>query len=170
MNEVNSWHIGVAAEALAAARFALYGYYVSVQYGANQPEYDLIVERNGQILKISVKGSKDGSRGLTQGYKKGRSYHKAIDDWLENHHAKTVFCLVQFENKADDQMPDMYLATPEQIAKVLHESRNGMGDTILYVNHKWGPRAVGYGNIEKIPEEWKFTSDRAKELFEDYGK
>lgn len=43
--EVTSRHIGVAAEAAAAALFARAGFDVSVQYGANQPEYDLIVAR-----------------------------------------------------------------------------------------------------------------------------
>ena len=42
MKQISAWHVGVAAEAFAAALFARYGYDVSVQYGANQPEYDLI--------------------------------------------------------------------------------------------------------------------------------
>ena len=54
MDKVSSWHIGVAAEAIAAAQFARFGYYVSVQYGANQPEYDLMAEIDDKILKISV--------------------------------------------------------------------------------------------------------------------
>ena len=33
--EISPWHVGVAAEAYAAALFARYGYDVSVQYGAN---------------------------------------------------------------------------------------------------------------------------------------
>ena len=54
---MNSWHVGVAAEAMVAAQFARYGYDVSVQYGADQPEYDLIASRGDEILKVSVKGS-----------------------------------------------------------------------------------------------------------------
>ena len=38
---MNSWHVGVAAEAMVAAQFARYGYDVSVQYGADQPEYEI---------------------------------------------------------------------------------------------------------------------------------
>jgi hypothetical protein len=53
--KVSSWHIGVSAEAFVAAQFARYGIDVSVQYGANQPEYDLIATRGDQMLKISVK-------------------------------------------------------------------------------------------------------------------
>ncbi len=167
---MNSWHVGVAAEAIAAAQFARYGYDVSVQYGADQPEYDLIASRGDDMLKISVKGSKDGSWGLTQKYKKDRTYHEAIDEWLKQHHKKTVFCLVQFQNIADDALPTMYLATPNEIAEVLRSERNGLGDTILYMDHTWGPTAQAYGTIDKIPKEWLFTRDRAKEIFEKYGR
>ena len=54
MKKLSSWHVATAAEALAAAQFARFGFDVSVQYGANQPEYDLIVADGENILKISV--------------------------------------------------------------------------------------------------------------------
>ena len=54
-----SWHVATAAEAIAAAQFARLGFNVSVQYGANQPEYDLMIDKGGRTLKISVKGSQD---------------------------------------------------------------------------------------------------------------
>ena len=57
---LGNWHVGVAAEAAAAALFARCGYDVSVQYGANQPGYDLIVAQGSRILKVSVKGSQTG--------------------------------------------------------------------------------------------------------------
>ena len=93
MKSISSWHVGVAAEAYAAAIFARYGYDVSVQYGANQPEYDLIAVSGDQMLKISVKGSQDGSWGLTQGFKKNCDYHEAIARWLSAHHRKNIFDL-----------------------------------------------------------------------------
>ena len=167
---MNSWHVGVAAEAMAAAQFARYGYDVSVQYGADQPEYDLIASRGDAMLKISVKGSKDGAWGLTQSLKKGRTYHEAIDEWLRKHHKKTVFCLVQFENINDDALPKIYLATPNEIAEVMRNERNGLGDTILYMNHTWGPTAHAYGTTDKIPEEWRFTRERADEIFTKYAR
>ena len=61
---MSSWHVGIAAEAYAAAILARYGYDISVQYGANQPEYDLIAHHKDKMLKISVKGSQDGGWGL----------------------------------------------------------------------------------------------------------
>ena len=169
MNELNSWHIGVAAEAFVAAQFARFAYDVSVQYGANQPEYDLVAVSGDRMLKISVKGSKDGGWGLTQKYKKGRTYHDAIEEWLNNHYKKTIFCLVQFENIDDSEMPRMYLATPQEIAAVLRREANGRGDTILYENHTWGPRASASGTVDKLPESWKFTKERIEEMFNKYG-
>ena len=134
---VSSWHIGIAAEAFAAAQFARYGINVSVQYGANQPEYDLIASHGDMLLKVSVKGSQDGSWGLTQKFKEGNSYHAAIDKWLAVHGEKTVFCLVQFKDVKDNELPRIYLAKPSEIACVMKASRNGVGDSILYEYHKW---------------------------------
>lgn len=169
MSKMTSWHVGVAAEAFAAAQLARMKYDVSVQYGANQPEYDLIAVDGDKMLKISVKGSQDGSWGLTQSLKKGRTYHEAAEEWLKRHHKKTIFCLVQFKNTSDSEMPRMYLASPQEIAEVLCNEAGGRGDTILYENHEWGPMATAYGTTDKLPHEWLFTEDRAKEMFEKYG-
>lgn len=54
---IGGWHVAVAAEAVAASLFARCGLDVSVQYGANQPEYDLIVASGEKLLKVSVKGT-----------------------------------------------------------------------------------------------------------------
>ncbi len=170
MRKMTSWHVGVAAEAFVAAQFARLRYDVSVQYGANQPEYDLIAVSEDKMLKISVKGSQDGGWGLTQSYKKGCNYHEAVQKWLDSHHKKTIFCLVQFQETTDDEMPRMYLASPVEIAEVLNASAGGRGETILYEYHKWGPRAIGSGTIDRIPEEWKFTAERAQYMFETYGQ
>jgi hypothetical protein len=170
MEKMTSWHVGVAAEAFAAAQFARFRYDVSVQYGANQPEYDLIAVSGEKMLKISVKGSQDGGWGLTQSYKKGCDYHEAIQKWLKSHHKKTIFCLVQFKGTEDCEMPRMYLASPAEIADVMNTSAGGRGDTILYEYHKWGPRAAGSGTVDRIPDGWKFTAERAKYMFEIYGK
>ena len=170
MKPISSWHVGVAAEAYAAAVFARYGYDVSVQYGANQPEYDLIAVSRDLMLKISVKGSQDGSWGLTQSYKKGRDYHEAIEKWLAAHHKKTIFCLVQFQNTAPDEMPRIYLATPHEIADRLNASAGGRGETILYEDHTWGPRAAGSGTTDQIPSEWRISAERLEYLFDHFGQ
>lgn len=170
MRKISSWHVGVSAEAFAAAMFARCGYDVSVQYGANQPEYDLIAVNEDKMLKISVKGSQDGAWGLTQSYKKGCSYHEAIDKWLSRHHKKTVFCFVQFKGVSIEELPRMYLASPEEVADIMKKAANGRGETILYEYHEWGPRAQASGTVDMIPENWLFTEKRAEQLFEEYGQ
>lgn len=171
MNTFSSWHVGVSAEAYAAALFARCGYDVSVQYGANQPEYDLIAVSGDLMLKISVKGSKDGGWGLSQKYKnKNCTYHDANNMWLAKHHNKTIFCLIQFQNTNIDEMPRVYIATPKEIADRLNESANGRGDTILYENHTWTSKAAGQGTTDKTPDEWKFSEERISEMFKKYGK
>jgi len=132
MDKIGSWYIGIAAEAFVAGLFARCEYKVSVQYGANQPEYDLLVEKDDKIMKVSVKGSQDGSWGLTQSFKKGNNYHTAADIWVGRHGEKTVICLVQFKNVGLAEMPRIYLALPCEIAIELKKYRNNIGDTILY--------------------------------------
>ena len=170
MKSISSWHVGVSAEAYAAAVFARYGYDVSVQYGANQPEYDLIAVSGDRMLKISVKGSQDGSWGLTQGYKKDCDYHEATAKWLKAHHKKTVFCLVQFKDTEPNDMPRIYIAAPHEIAGRLNASAGGRGETILYENHTWGPRAVGRGTTDRVPDGWLISKQRLEEMFSTYGQ
>jgi Holliday junction resolvase-like predicted endonuclease len=162
-----SWHVGVAAEAIAAALFARCGYDVSVQYGANQPEYDLIVAKDDQLLKVSVKGSQDGNWGLCQSYitRKRADYHDAIGPWLARHKARTVLCFVQFHNVALSELPRVYIATPQEVAERLRATANGRGDTILYEQHHWGPRAYAAGKTEEVPATWRFSPERIQQLF-----
>lgn len=162
--QLSSFHVGVAAEAIAAAQFARLGLDVSVQYGANQPEYDLIVARGERLVKVSVKGSQDGQWGLTQSFIKSADYRKAADEWLSRHRAKTVFCLVQFKGVDLGSLPRVYLATPGEIARRLKESAAGRGDTILYERKVWGPRAVGFGTTDEIPQGWVFSDVRVESL------
>lgn len=171
--EVSSRHIGVAAEAAAAALFARAGFDVSVQYGANQPEYDLIIARplvpgqpdqSSDILKVSVKGSKDGGWGLTQSILRNADYHGAADTWLRRHGARTIFCLVQYKDVDFDAMPRVYLATPAEIAERLKMTAGGRGDTILHECHAWGPRAQAAGTVDEIPQAWRYSVGRIDEL------
>jgi hypothetical protein len=159
-----SWQVAVAAEAIAAAQFARCGFDVSVQYGANQPEYDLIVAKGDRLLKVSVKGSQDGGWGLTQSYLTEANYHGAIDTWLKRHGSLTVLCFVQFEGVQLTQMPRMYLARPSEVAERLRTTAKGRGDSILYEDYTWSSRAVGAGTVERIPESWRLSIERVEEL------
>jgi hypothetical protein len=163
-SRTRSWHIAVAAEAIAAAQFARCGCDVSVQYGADQPEYDLIVAKGDRMLKVSVKGSQDGSWGLTQSLLKDADYHGAIDAWLRRHGSRTVFCFVQFKGVGLNDMPRAYIARPVEIAQRMRDTAKGRGDTILYEDHAWGARAAGAGTVERIPECWRFSIARVNEL------
>jgi len=162
----SSWHVGVAAEAFAAGLFARCGLNVSVQYGADQPEYDLVVGRADKMLKVSVKGSKDGSWGLTQSYLADANYHAAVESWLRRHSPRTILCFVQFKNVALDAMPRVYVATPQEVASRLKATAKGRGDTILYEKHAWSSRAVAAGAVEEIPTQWRFSADRMTALLE----
>jgi hypothetical protein len=161
---ISSWHVGVAAEAFTAALFARAGLDVSVQYGADQPEYDLVVVKGDHVLKISVKGSQDGSWGLTQSYLKNADYHGAVEKWYARHKARTIYCLVQFKGVGINELPRVYLATPSEIAERLRATAAGRGDTILYEAHTWSPRAKAAGTAEQIPEGWRFSLERIERL------
>lgn len=161
---MTSWQVATAAEAFAAAQFARCGWDVSVQYGANQPEYDLVAVDGDRILKVSVKGSQDGGWGLTQSFIKNADYHGAAEKWLARHSTKTVFCLVQFKDTSVETLPRMYLATPKEIADWLKSAAAGRGDTILYEKHVWSQRGYAAGTTDSIPDSWKFGEDRLEEI------
>jgi hypothetical protein len=158
------WHVSVAAESLTAALFAQCGYDVSVQYGANQPEYDLMVAKGERLLKVSVKGSQDGGWGLCQSHIKNADYHGAIKCWVDRHKSRTVLCFVQFKGVSLTNMPRLYLATAVEVGERLNASRKGRGDTILWERHEWGKRAHGAGTIEEIPPAWRFSQQRIESL------
>ena len=67
-------------------------------------------------------------------------------------------------------MPRMYLASPEEVAEILCKEAGGRGESILYENHTWGPKASAYGTVDKLPDEWRFTEARVEEMFEQYGQ
>lgn len=161
-----SWQVATASEAFAAAQFARCGWDVSIQYGANQPEYDLVAVDGDRMLKVSVKGSKDGSWGLTQGHlKKGSAdYHGAIEVWLARHTRLTVLCLVQFKAVPVSELPRMYLATPEEVGARLRATAKMRGDTILYERKAWTVRAHAAGTVDAVPESWRFTLERLEQL------
>lgn len=157
-------HVETAAEAIAAAQMARCGWDVSVQYGANQPEYDLVAVRGDLMVKISVKGSSTGKWGLSQKFLEGADYHRAVELWLAKHTRKTVFLLVQFKNVALTELPRLYLATPMEIARRLKETAGGRGATILYEDHTWGSRAQSADQHELLPAEWRFSAERLTDL------
>lgn len=90
----------IAAESYAACLLAQTGFDVLVQYGANQPHYDLVAVKGKRLLPISVKGSQDGGWMLAVRYvKQGVNYRAAADKWLSVQRDDIVFIFVQFLGK-----------------------------------------------------------------------
>lgn len=155
-----SRQIEIAAEAITTAQLARCGWDVLVQYGAHQPEFDMVAVKGEATLRVSVKGSQDGGWGLTQSFVSAADYHGAIDRWLAKHSARTVLCFVQFKGIDLSTLPRLYLARPSEVAVRLRETASGRGDSILYEDKSWGPRAFAAGTAERIPQAWRFTSER----------
>ncbi|MEK6725984.1 MAG: hypothetical protein AABY54_05465 [Deltaproteobacteria bacterium] len=124
----------------------------------------MVAVDGNRVLKVSVKGSQDGGWGLTQSFIKNADYHGAVDKWLSRHSNKTIFCLVQFKETSIETLPRIYLATPQEIADWLKKAAAGRGDTILYEKHVWSARGYAAGTTDVIPESWKFTEKRLKEI------
>jgi len=164
LKNLSKFHVGVSAEAITAALFARCGYDVSVQYGPNQPKYDLMIARGDQVLMVSVNGATEGEWRLTQRHLKDANYHAAAEAWHAGHSNRTIYSLVLFCSDDPLSMPRVYLATPREIADQLKKSAKGRGDTILHEKKEWTKRAHGGGTIDEIPPSWKFSSIRIEEL------
>ncbi len=163
---LSQYHCGVAAEAFAAGLLARCGCDVLVQYGANQPEYDLVAKRAQQALWISVKGSQDGGWGLTQSFKKpGVSYAEAAKAWAAKHDPRIIMCFVQFKDVAIDACPEVYLAPIGDVAKQMVKARNGLGDTTIQTFHTWATGQCA-GWTDAIPSSWSFSAKRLDQMFE----
>lgn len=162
---MTSHQVAVAAEAFAACLFSHADCDVSIQYGANQPGYDLVITRQNNSLRVSVKGSQDGGWGLTQGYKRGRTYQEAAEAWRQKQNPTVLFCLVQFKNITLGNAPRCYLAWPNEIATHLGNFRAGHGHTILYESHKH-IRGLAEGFETKIPEVWNANQNRIDGIFQ----
>jgi hypothetical protein len=158
------YHVKVAAEAFAAGLLAQACYDISVQYGADQPQYDLIVSKGEVIKKVSVKGSQTGAWSIGTRYLENANYSAAIDSWLSSQEKGIILCLVQFKGIKLGECPRTYLATPKEVADRLKNECRGRGATILYEDHLWGNRAIGAGTREKLPDSWMFTIKRLEEL------
>ncbi|MHA7138162.1 hypothetical protein ACRTEV_12955 [Rossellomorea arthrocnemi] len=131
----------------------------------------MVVVNGEKMLKVSVKGSKDGGWGLTQSHKKGKTYSEAIDSWVNKHTPNTIVSLVQFKDiqLEKGESPRVYLATPREIGDQMKKSRGGYGNTVLRESHTW-TSGVAQGNEDKIPLKWKFSKKRLEELFSEVVK
>lgn len=161
----------VGAEGIAAAQFARSGFDVLVQSGHDKPWYDLVVTTAGNLLKVSVKASEDGSWSLTESYQrqnaelngKKTDSHRAIDLWLDCQGSRTVCCLVQFQGVAIDQLPRIYLASPSEVAQRMRDTADRLGNSTLFEQYEWAAEN-GTRTIDALPRNWAFSQARIQEL------
>jgi hypothetical protein len=171
-----SWPITVGAEGIAAAQFARCGFDVLVQAGRDKPWYDLVVTKAGNLLKVSVKASENGEWALTSGYTRrvAETYgmrvdcRSAIDMWRAGYGSRTVCCLVQFEGVAIDELPRIYLASPDEIAAAMRQTADRTGRCTLFETYEWFA-AEGARKLELLPENWHFSQTRVQELLQSQG-
>ncbi len=153
----------IAAESYTACLLAQAGYDVLVQYGANQPYYDLVAVKGKRTRLISVKGSQDGGWMLAVRYvKEGVNYHAAIDKWLSNHNQlqrdDLVYVFVQFMHVPLGQAPRVFVANPTEIAMHMKTQCSGRGHGSLQEDYLRDHPRSQYDH--KIPSEWEFTYER----------
>lgn len=165
---MNKHQVGVAAEAFAAGVFAQAGLSVFVQYGANQPGYDLVVTNEQddtpgiRTIHVSVKGSSDGGWKLAAP-EVNVSVEDSLKSWQEDNQGY-VFCFVQFEEVSLGEMPRIYLATAEEVAECLktHYFGNITGVLIEEWTRVNGPHK---GKTQNIPDTWQISQHRINEMF-----
>ena len=149
----------IAAEAYAASILARSGYQVSVQYGANQPDYDLVAEKERRILLVSVKGNKDGGWPLAVSYKKADvSYLQAIDNWEADQRKDIVFIFVQFLNIPLTSAPRVYVARADEVATYMKTQCDGKGHGALWEDVRRDHPKSKYSHA--IPKVWEFSQNR----------
>ena len=149
----------IAAEAYSASLLSQSGYDVLVQYGANQPHYDLAVEKDYKFVPVSVKGSQDGGWMLAVRYKQeGISYHEAIDRWLAVQRKDIIFLFVQFINVPVGGLPRAYVATPSEIAAQLKSQCGGRGYGSLQEDIRRDKPRSKYNH--KLPDGWRYSVGR----------
>lgn len=170
--KTTSWPLSVGGEGIAAAQFARCGFDVLVQSGHDKPWYDLVVTKAGNLLKVSVKASDDGTWSLTQSYlrraadvkEKKADWHRAIDLWLDCQGSRAVCCLVQFKGVDIDQLPRIYLASPWEVAQRLRETADRLGSSLLHEQYEWTSPEDGLCTLEALPQSWLFSPVRIQEL------
>jgi hypothetical protein len=150
----------IAAESYTACLLAQSGYDILVQYGANQPHYDLMaVKGEERKLPISVKGSQDGGWMLAVRYvKPGVNYRVAIDKWLSAQRNDVIYMFVGFLHVPLGEAPRVYVARPPEIATQLKLQCSGRGHGSLQEDTPtFSPRSK---YKDKVPAEWCYSTKR----------
>lgn len=155
--------VSIAAEAFAASILAQAGYDVLVQYGANQPDYDLVAVSPERIGKISVKGSSDGGWALAISHKKkgeNISYHEALSGWRDRQKEDVLFVFVQYRHVALGEAPRVYVAPLGELHDHMYGQRNGQGHLALFEDYRRDHPKSQF--TDRVPSSWVFSEERLK--------
>ena len=148
----------IAAEAWTTSILAQAGYDVWVQYGANQPGYDLVAIKGDRTLKVSVKGTQVKTWPLAVNeVKKGEGYHAAIDNWLARQD-DLVYIFVGLKGVNIGEVPRTYVARPMEIAEHMKKQHNGKGHGALHEDYQ--RHCIRSKYKDKLPESWAFSLER----------
>jgi len=162
---MNKHQVSVAAESFATASFARGGYDVFVQYGPNQPGYDLLVSNKRKVLHVSVKGSMDPKGWIISTKKKGKSYKESLNEWYENN-KDFLFYLVLFKNNEITSMPEMYLTSTKELYN--HLSKGFFGSISLTLYCDYCPRqGKNKGKAQSLPSDWIVSRKRIEKYFKE---
>ena len=159
---MNRHQVAVAAEAQAAAVFAQAGYSVFVQYGANQPGYDLAVSSEHKTAQVSVKGSSDGGWMLTTKHPDG-TYLEALDLW-KNKNERYIFFYVQYQGISVGHLPRMYIALGHEVAAHALTGLWG-GIALTLIENKTLMRGPKKGQTQCVPPAWQLSEQRIHYVF-----
>ena len=153
----------IAAESYTASVLAQCGYDVLVQYGANQPHYDLVAVKAERFLPISVKGSQDGGWMLAVRYvQPGVNYHEAIDKWLSSQRSDLVYFFVQYMGVPIHGLPRVHIARPPEIASHMKIQCGGRGHGALHEDYRRDHPKSKYDHA--LPASWLFSYERLQAM------
>lgn len=162
-NKMTSRQCEIAAESYTACLLAQAGYDVLVQYGANQPQYDLVAVKESRLIPVSVKGSQDGAWMLAVKFKnRTNTYHDAIDHWLNAQRVDVAFVFVQFSRINFGEVPRVYIAKPFEIAAHLKLQCDGRGYGTLDEDAR--QKALKSKYDHRIPVDWTFSLPRMESM------
>jgi hypothetical protein len=154
MPQNSPYHIKIAAEAFAAGLLAHAGYNVLIQYGADQPAYDLVVGKGERLARVSVKGTQLPGWTLAARYVREADYHRAADEWLRAQGDDLLFFFVSFYEVPLGSCPECFVATASEVASHLKNQRGGLGHGSLKLRRS-RKRGTGAGTTDAIPDAWR---------------
>jgi hypothetical protein len=158
--------LAAAANGIVTAWFSLAGFDVQNHSSEESAPFDLIIEKPGIKLQVSVMGTNTGYWALTELRQAGKnvSHQEAVQTWLEQNGTRTVFALVRFHSTDPNTMPRVYLASTVEIAQRMMKAIELLGEPVLYESFETTNGADGHHTVEQFPNEWRFSEARVRVL------